>query len=83
MIIARLRRSSLDQSIDALRSLLRSGYTAADMDRKAAAINGTDRRTDGHPTVTQNLYRRIRERRHICTVKVVPRRASWSEQVFV
>jgi len=25
---------------------------AADVDRKAAAIDGTDRRTDGHPTVT-------------------------------
>jgi len=25
---------------------------AADMDRKAAAIDGTDGRTDGHPTVT-------------------------------
>jgi len=24
---------------------------AADIDRKAAAIDGTDRRTDGHPTV--------------------------------
>ena len=27
---------------------------AADMDRKAAAIDGTDRQTDGHRTVTMN-----------------------------
>jgi len=35
-----------------LRWLLRSAAPAADMDLNAAAIDGTDRRTDGHPTVT-------------------------------
>jgi len=28
-----------------------------DMDRKAAVIDGKDRRTDGHPTVAQTLHR--------------------------
>jgi len=30
---------------------------ATDTGRKAAAIDGTDRRTDGHPTVTKALHR--------------------------
>ena len=33
-----------------------TGRWRHNMDRKAAAIDGTDGRTDGHPTVTQTFY---------------------------
>ena len=42
--------SSIVRARAAAKLLLRSG--AGGMDRKAAAIDGTDKRTDGHPTVT-------------------------------
>jgi len=50
-----LRRSSLDHYIDAARCCVSA--PAADMDLKAATVNGTDRQTDGHPTVALILHR--------------------------
>ena len=53
-VFTRLRRSSSDHNIDAARSLQHCAVApAADVDRKAAAVDGP---TDGHSTVMECLH---------------------------